>query len=70
MKNFVRLHTKWILLSAIQDHFNDPEYLWQYGKLRRTGTTFVRAGQEHMKGKTGVFVDIFVMDDCPKAYWG
>ena len=44
-----------------QDHYNDPEYLWQYGKLRRTGTSFVRAGQEHMKGKTGVFVDIFVL---------
>ena len=57
-------------ICYFQDHFNDPEYLWQYGKLRRTGTTFVRAGQEHMKGKTGVFVDIFVMDDCPKSLLG
>ena len=40
-------------ICYFQDHFNDPEYLWQYGKLRRTGTTFVRAGQEHMKGKLG-----------------
>lgn len=40
-------------ICYFQDHFNDPEYLWQYGKLRRTGTTFVRAGQEHMKGKMG-----------------
>lgn len=53
-----------------QDHYNDPEYLWQYGKLRRTGTSFVRAGQEHMKGKTGVLVDIFVLDDCPKSVLG
>ena len=53
-----------------QDHYNDPEYLWQYGKLRRTGTSFVRVGQEHMKGKTGVFVDIFVLDDCPKSVLG
>lgn len=57
-------------ICYFQDHFNDPEYLWQYGKLRRTGTTFVRAGQEHMKGKNGVFVDIFVMDDCPKSLLG
>ena len=34
------------------------------------GTSFVRAGQEHMKGKTGVFVDIFVLDDCPKSVLG
>lgn len=52
-------------ICYFQDHFNDPEYLWQYGKLRRTGTKFVRAGQEHMKGKTGVFVDLFVLDDIP-----
>lgn len=57
-------------ICYFQDHFNDPEYLWQYGKLRRTGTTFVRAGQEHMKGKNGVFVDILVMDDCPKSLLG
>lgn len=53
-----------------QDHFNDPGYLWQYGKLRRTGTTFVRAGQEHMNRKTGVFVDVFVLDDCPESVFG
>ena len=53
-----------------QDHYNAPEYLWQYGKLRRTGTSFVRAGQEHMKGKTGVFIDIVVLDDCPKSVLG
>ena len=41
-------------ICYFQDHFNDPEYLWQYGKLRRTGTTFVRAGQEHMKGKNEI----------------
>nr|WP_253293644.1 LicD family protein [Kineothrix sp. MSJ-39] len=50
----------------LQDHFIDPGYLWQYSKLRRTGTSFVRAGQEHMKGETGVFIDIFVLDDIPR----
>lgn len=54
-------------ICYFQDHFNDSEYLWQYGKLRHTGTSFVRAGQEHIKGKTGVFVDIFVLDDCPSS---
>ena len=57
-------------ICYFQDHNNDPDYLWQYAKLRRTGTSFVRAGQEHMKGKTGVFVDIFVLDDIPNNVLG
>lgn len=52
-------------ICFFQDHSTDPEYIWGYGKLRRTGTSFVRAGQEHMKGQTGVFVDIFPLDDIP-----
>lgn len=57
-------------ICYFQDHYNDPEYLWEYSKLRRTGTSFIRAGQEHMKGKTGVFVDIFVLDDIPTSVIG
>lgn len=57
-------------ICYFQDHYNDPEYLWGYGKLRRTGTTFIRAGQEHMRGKTGVFIDIFVLDDTPMSVPG
>lgn len=53
-----------------QDHSTDPEYLWGYGKLRRTGSSFVRAGQEHMKGQTGVFVDVFPLDDIPMSIPG
>lgn len=59
-----------LTICYLQDHFNDSEYLWQYAKLRRTGTSFVRTGQEHMKGKTGVFVDIFILDDCPISTLG
>lgn len=57
-------------ICFFQDHETDPGYIWGYGKLRRTGTTFIRAGQEHMKGKTGVFVDIFPMDDAPLSLIG
>ena len=53
-------------ICFFQDHSTDPNYRWGYGKLRRTGTTYVRAGQEHLKGKTGVFIDIFPMDDIPE----
>lgn len=57
-------------ICFFQDHDTDPEYRWGYGKLRRTGTKFVRVGQEHLKCKTGVFIDIFPLDDVPKSLLG
>ena len=45
-------------ICFFQDHYNDPEYRWQYGKLRRTGTKYIRLGQEHIKCRTGVFIDV------------
>ena len=54
-------------ICYFQDNTTDPEYRWGYGKLRRTGTTYVRVGQEHLKCKTGIFIDIFPMDDIPKS---
>lgn len=53
-----------------QDNTTDSYYRWGYGKLRRTGTKFIRAGQEHLKCKTGVFIDIFPMDDIPTSVIG
>lgn len=57
-------------ICFFQDHTNDPEYRWGYGKLRRTGTEYVRVGQEHLKCKTGIFVDVFPYDDIPKSTLG
>ena len=54
----------------LQDHDTDPKYIWGYSKVRRTGTTLVRKGQEHLKYKTGVFIDIEIMDDVPKSLLG
>ena len=51
-----------------QDDRTDPEYPWGYGKVRHTNTTYIRLGQEHLKMKTGVMVDIFPLDDIPKSY--
>ena len=59
-------------ICYFQDHSTDSGYRWGYGKLRRTGTSYVRAGQEHLKGRTGVFIDVFPMDDIrekPIACW-
>ena len=53
-------------ICFFQDHSIESDYRWGYGKLRRTGTTYIRAGQEHLKGKTGVFIDVFPMDDLKK----
>lgn len=57
-------------ICYFQDHETDPEYRWGYGKLRRTGTKYIRVGQEHLKCKTGIFVDVFPLDDIPKSIWG
>lgn len=57
-------------ICYFQDHSTDPDYRWGYGKLRRTGTTYVRIGQEHLKCKTGIFIDIFPLDDVPKSLAG
>ncbi len=48
-----------------QNHNNTEDYRWGYGKVRRVGTEFVRKGQEHMKFPTGVFIDIFPIDNVP-----
>lgn len=48
-----------------QTHSNTPGYRWGYGKVRRVGTEFVRKGQEHMPYPTGVFIDIFPLDNVP-----
>ena len=57
-------------ICFFQDHDTDPDYRWGYGKLRRTGTKYVRVGQEHLKCKTGIFVDVFPLDDVPKHLMG
>ena len=36
-------------ICYFQDHETDPEYRWSYGKLRRTGSKYIRVGQEHLK---------------------
>jgi len=48
-----------------QDRTTDPHYRWGYARIRRKDTEFVRLGQEHMKMRTGIFLDIFPMDGVP-----
>lgn len=53
----------------LQDYRSDPEYRWGYAKLRRNGTEYVRCGQEHLQQKSGVFLDILVVDAVPDNYF-
>lgn len=57
-------------ICYFQDHDTDKNYRWGYGKLRRTNTVYVRVGQEHLKSKTGIFIDVFPMDDVPNTVFG
>lgn len=50
-----------------QNHDTDSEYRWGYAKVLKNGTSFVRYGQEHLKMKKGVYVEIFPMDGIPKG---
>lgn len=52
----------------LQEYRTDPNYRWGYAKLRRKGTEFIRAGQEHMKYRTGVCIDLFPDDNVPDRF--
>jgi lipopolysaccharide cholinephosphotransferase len=49
----------------LQEYRTDPYYRWGYAKLRRNDTEYIRLGQEHMKYRTGVCIDVFVVDHVP-----
>jgi len=48
-----------------QDDTTDPHYRWGWGRLRRLDSEFVRVGQEHLKMRTGIFLDVFPIDGVP-----
>jgi len=50
-----------------QDNTTDRYYPWGYGRLRRVGSEFIRVGQEHLKMRTGIFLDIFPVDGVPNS---
>ena len=49
----------------LQEYRTDPYYRWGYAKLRHKDTEYVRSGQEHLKYKTGICIDVFVVDNVP-----
>lgn len=57
-------------ICFFQDNDTEAAYPWGYGKVRRAGTRYVRVGQEHLKHRTGIMMDVFPMDDLPKSLFG
>jgi lipopolysaccharide cholinephosphotransferase len=49
----------------LQEYRTDPYYRWGYAKMRHKETDYVRKGQEHMRYRTGVCIDVFVVDNVP-----
>ena len=52
-----------------QNWRTDPYFNSAYGKLRKKGTRYVRIGQEKMKYKDGIYIDILPLDSMPDKYW-
>jgi lipopolysaccharide cholinephosphotransferase len=48
-----------------QDNTTDSQYPWGWGRLRRGDSEFIRLGQEHLKMRTGIFLDVFPIDSVP-----
>lgn len=49
----------------LQEHRTDKFYNVGYPRIRRNNTVYQRAGHEHMKYHSGVFIDLFVLDNVP-----
>lgn len=52
----------------LQEYRSDPGYRWGYAKLRRKGTEYIRVGQRELAQKTGVCIDVFVVDHMPDTF--
>lgn len=50
-----------------QDFRTDPNYRWGYGKLRRLNTEYIKKGQETLKQKTGICIDVFDYQNLPDS---
>ena len=53
----------------LQNWRTDSNFNSAYSKLRKNGTEYIRVGQEKMKYKTGIYIDILPLDNLPNKYF-
>jgi len=46
------------------DNRTNPENPYNFGKVKKRGTAFVQAGDEHLNIHHGIYIDLFPFDDC------
>lgn len=46
------------------DNRTNPECPYNFGKVKKRGTAFVQAGDEHLNIHHGIYIDLFPLDDC------
>ena len=51
----------------IQTHDTDPEYAFNMAKIRNSDTTFLEESSRNCHINSGVFIDIFVLDNFPSG---
>lgn len=49
-----------------QNHRTDDNYRFGYAKIRLNNSEYIKAGQEHIRAKSGIFIDIFPIDGLPE----
>lgn len=52
----------------LQTNVTEEEYRWEFSRILINGTKYVRVGQEHLKCRTGVFIDLFPSDGYPDSW--
>lgn len=52
----------------LQTYRTDPGYRWGYARILKNDTVYRRRGQQRMKARNGVFIDVFPNDSLPDEF--